>query len=165
MRASIAFLAAALFASPGTPAQAPGCAGPAYSQFDFWVGTWSVENAGKPAGTNLIQKVLNGCALLETWQSVRDYRGHSLTLYDARRDLWHQTWIGTDGEPLYLEGRFTNGQMQLEGSRPAEKGGTVKHKIIWTALPQGGVRQHWTSSTDGGQTWTVAFDGYYRKVG
>src|SRR5687768_615021 len=80
------------------------CRSSAYAQFDFWIGTWSVSIQGKPAGTNRIEKVLNGCALLETWRSTGNHRGHSLTFYDAARDRWHQTWIDVAGEPLYLEG-------------------------------------------------------------
>jgi hypothetical protein len=34
-------------------------------------------------------------------------------------------------------------------------------RITWSQLPGGKVRQFWESSTDGGKTWTVAFDGTY----
>jgi hypothetical protein len=138
------------------------CGGKDYAQLDFWVGNWTVTNAGKVAGTNRIEKVLGGCALLESWQSVGQHRGHSLTFYDAPRDLWHQTWIDVAGQPLYLEGRLVDGGMQLEGTRPDPKGGpAVRHRIVWTPLKQGGLRQHWRSSSDGGRTWTDLFDGYY----
>jgi hypothetical protein len=30
-------------------------------------------------------------------------------------------------------------------------------------LPDGRVRQTFQQSTDAGKTWTVSFDGYYRK--
>ena len=33
----------------------------------------------------------------------------------------------------------------------------------WQPLPDGRVRQLWESSKDGGETWTVAFDGYYAR--
>jgi hypothetical protein len=140
------------------------CRSPAYAQFDFWVGTWSVSNQGKPAGTNRIEKVLDGCALLETWRSTGNHRGHSLTFYDAARDRWHQTWIDVAGEPLYLEGTFSDGVMRLEGTRPAEAGGKpLLHRIEWTPLPDGRVRQHWRSSPDEGRSWNEVFDGYYEK--
>ncbi|MFQ5512310.1 MAG: hypothetical protein ACE5EO_10730 [Candidatus Krumholzibacteriia bacterium] len=30
------------------------CSAPEYRQFDFWIGEWSVEAKGKPAGTNKV---------------------------------------------------------------------------------------------------------------
>jgi len=141
------------------------CSGEAYSQFDFWVGTWTVMAGGKRAGTNRIEKVLDGCALLESWRSAGNHRGHSLTFYDAPRKLWHQTWIDVAGQPLYLEGRFAGSSMQLEGTRPGEAGTPpVMHRVVWTPLAGGTVRQHWRSSSDGGRTWTDVFDGYYAVV-
>ena len=35
--------------------------------------------------------------------------------------------------------------------------------ITWSLEPDASVRQVWESSTDGGTTWTVAFDGRYVK--
>ena len=34
-------------------------------------------------------------------------------------------------------------------------------RITWSKNADGTVRQLWESSTDGGTTWTVAFDGTY----
>jgi hypothetical protein len=36
-------------------------------------------------------------------------------------------------------------------------------RITWTKNADATLRQLWESSTDGGKTWTVAFDGLYRK--
>lgn len=42
----------------------------AHRQFDFWVGSWNVMTPqGQQAGTNVIQPILNGCALVENWTS------------------------------------------------------------------------------------------------
>jgi hypothetical protein len=143
----------------------PPCAGPGYAQLDFWVGTWNVTAGGKLAGKNRIEKVLENCALLENWESVGKHRGHSLTFYDAPRDLWHQTWIDVAGQPLYLEGRLVDGSMQLEGTRPGEKGAApVLHRIVWTPLPGGTLRQVWRSSADSGRTWQEVFDGHYTRI-
>jgi hypothetical protein len=151
-------------AADQTPAP---CASPAHGQFDFWVGSWSVtdRNSGKIAGNNKIEKILNGCALLESWTGASGHRGHSLNFYDAARDRWHQTWIDVAGEPLYLDGRFIDGAMILEGVSPGGKGeAELRHRITWSQLDQGGLRQHWQSSKDGGATWTDVFDGIYSRA-
>jgi hypothetical protein len=40
-------------------------------------------------------------------------------------------------------------------------GKSARQRITWTPLGGGRVRQLWESSTDGGKTWSVAFDGLY----
>jgi hypothetical protein len=37
----------------------------------------------------------------------------------------------------------------------------MRHRITWTPLPEGRVRQFWENSRDEGKTWSVAFDGTY----
>lgn len=145
--------------------RSPQCDTPAHGQFDFWVGEWTVEAGGRPAGTNRIERILGGCALLETWVSADGPGGRSLTFYDSAREVWHQSWIDAAGRPLLLEGRFTGGRMQLEGQRPAEgSAGAIHHRLTWAPAPEGAVRQLWETSTDGGRTWTVVFDGQYRRT-
>lgn len=155
---------ATLFAQQAAASGPPPCSSPEHRQFDFWAGEWDVAQNGKLAGRNRIEKILGGCALLESWTGASGYRGHSLNFYDAARGVWHQTWIDAGGEPLYLEGRFENGVMKLSGKRPGEKGkGEATHRITWTPAADGAVRQLWETSSDG-QTWTVAFDGRYERL-
>jgi hypothetical protein len=41
------------------------------------------------------------------------------------------------------------------------------HRITWSRIDGDSdrVRQLWETSRDGGETWSVAFDGEYRRVG
>jgi hypothetical protein len=48
------------------------CADRKSHQFDFWIGEWNVTADGKPAGTNSIQPILDGCVLQETWSGAFD---------------------------------------------------------------------------------------------
>jgi len=138
------------------------CSRDEYRQFDFWLGLWNVTENGKVAGTNHIESILGGCALHENWHGVSGLVGNSLNYYDAPRKVWHQTWIDQSGNALVLEGRFENGAMRLEGQRPGASAGQVDlHRITWTPLTGGNVRQLWETSTDGGKTWAQAFDGLY----
>lgn len=146
------------------PERKPACGAPEHRQFDFWVGEWAVTEAGKTAGTNRIERILDGCALLESWQGTSGYRGNSLNFYDSTRKRWHQTWIGTDGESLALEGVFAAGNMVLAGTRTdPSTGQTTHHRITWTPRADGTVRQLWETSRDG-KAWSTAFDGHYSRV-
>ena len=123
------FLAAALAASGHTaqaqdtePAEPPPCSSAPYRAFDFWIGDWTVTADGKEAGRNRIERILGGCALLESWTGAGESRGHSLNFYDAAQQTWHQTWIDNSGGPLYLSGGLENGTMVLSGQRPPRPG-------------------------------------------
>jgi hypothetical protein len=41
----------------------------------------------------------------------------------------------------------------------------VTHRITWTPVAAGQVRQLWEASRDGGGTWSVVFDGKYARKG
>jgi len=133
-------------------------------QFDFWIGTWDVYNGDKLVGTNRIEPILEGCVLQENWVSASGQSGTSLNYYSPQTGQWHQFWVYQSGRALPLmSGGLVDGAMVLEGTGKNSKGKTLRHKITWTPNEDGTVRQYWQTSTDNGKTWTVAFDGLYRK--
>ncbi len=140
------------------------CAASVHHEFDFWIGEWSVTENGWPAGTNRIDRLLDGCALFENWVGVEGSRGHSLTVYDRKRDLWQQTWVDASPGVLNLTGHFTDGHMVLSGKSNDPK--THKQRldrITWTPNADGTLRQLWDQSLDGGRSWTIVFDGIYSR--
>ena len=152
-----------MFAICGSWASAAACDGPAFRQFDFWIGEWQVRTPdGKLVGTNRIEREYGGCVIHERYTTGRGYSGESLNMFDAPRKVWHQTWVDDSGVLLVLEGRVIDGRMVLEGQAPAPEGHTIKHRITWTPNADGSVRQLW-ESTDAKGAWTIAFDGAYTK--
>ncbi|MGE0351599.1 MAG: hypothetical protein AB7I33_14015 [Gemmatimonadales bacterium] len=142
----------------------PGCPGPEYRQFDFWVGEWNVTApGGAQAGTNSITTELLGCVLHEHWDGAQGGKGESFNIYDATRKVWHQTWVSDRGTLLTLEGTLKGDAMVLEGESIARNGKTVQNRVTWTPRPDGAVRQLWEVSRDGGATWGTVFDGLYVK--
>jgi hypothetical protein len=139
----------------------PKCTSAEHRQFDFWIGTWRVTEKGKPAGENRIESIDGGCVLLESWTGVGGLTGHSLNIYDAKRGVWHQTWVDSSGSLLVLEGRYKDGAMVLEGQHAEPN---RRERITWTAKPDGAVRQHWETTSDGGGKWATAFDGLYVRI-
>ena len=149
--------------SAGAPTS-QGCTAPEHRQFDFWVGEWEVAHpAGKPAGRNRIEAILGGCALRETWAGAGGSHGTSYNAWDRQRRRWHQTWIDDGGLVLRLEGGFADGRMVLQGETLDSAGAAVLNRITWQETGPGAVRQLWEVSSDGGKTWSVVFDGRYRK--
>ena len=89
--------------------------------------------------------------------------GQSFNYWDAARKVWQQDWVASGGTNLHLTGGMQEGAMVLEADTPAPNGGMAHHKAMWIPQADGRVRQYWRQSTDGGKSWTVVFDGYYRK--
>ena len=147
----------------------PGCDQAEQRQFDFWAGDWEVTANDKIAGSNRVDLILNGCVLQENWQGAGPggVRGTSFNIYDKATGHWHQSWVDSTGFLLQLDGGLVDGVMVLRGERPSPDGkGLTLHRISWTPLPDGTVRQLWEASTDDGNTWSVLFDGLYsRKAG
>ena len=60
---------------------------------DFWVGSWDVFSGDRKIGTTRIEKVLNGCAILEHWKSAAGGEGKSLFYYYPAEERWKQVWV------------------------------------------------------------------------
>lgn len=150
----------------GTP-KGPPCSSAAHRQFDFWVGDWEVQTPkGTPAGENKVEKILDGCAIRESWTAADGGHGSSLTSYDAPAGRWTQTFVDDLGMVLVLDGEFRDGKMVLSGRRSTSRGGSVLNRIVWQKLDGDRIRQRWEQSTDDGRNWTLLFEGVYsRKKG
>lgn len=158
---SLAFLHCA---GAAEPAPAAPCTASVHHEFDFWIGDWVVTEKGQPAGTNRVDRLLDGCALFENWVGLDGSRGHSLNFYDRRRDLWQQTWVDASPGVLNLTGHFSAGRMVLTGTSNDPKSHKPRvDRITWTPNADGTVRQLWEMSLDGSRTWKVAFDGLYTR--
>lgn len=145
------------------------CSAPEHRQFDFWLGEWEVRNpAGDVVGTNRVVEVLGGCAIQENWEGTGGVVGSSYNSYYAPLDIWHQTWVDSQGSLLRLEGGFADGTMVMRGTTPAREDPTVTvhHRLSWSNVEDDPdrVRQLWEVSMDGGESWRVIFDGLYVRM-
>ena len=161
MRYVLVFL---LLASAAWAQQPSPCGQPGASQFDFWLGAWDVYAGENLVGRNVIAKVHGGCTVRERYHAVQGaFEGSSFNWYDPADDVWRQVWVDNTGTRLDLIGGLEDGAMVLSGMRVSD-GQAVADRITWTPNDDGTVRQVWDQTTDGGQTWTVVFDGMYRKA-
>jgi hypothetical protein len=165
-------LVLAVFAMTNLPAQTPSppsCADAAHRQFDFWVGNWDVTGSKgeKVIGRSRVESRLDGCVVHEHWFGAGGTIGENFNVYNAATGHWEQFWVDNGGNRLYLVGGPIDGRMVLEGKRDAADAGSGiagRERIAWTPNADGTVRQLWESSKDDGRTWTVSFDGLYRKA-
>ena len=168
-------LAMALAGVPGQataqqpPANRPKpCSQAMHRQFDFWIGEWTVSDPdGKPVGRSRIEAALDRCVIHEHWTGAGGSNGQSFNIYNTATRQWEQFWVDNGGNRLHLKGGLVDGAMVLRGTQDvanAKSGLTQDERITWTPNAYGSVRQRWETSTDDGKTWTVAFDGIYRKA-
>ncbi|MEM8917251.1 MAG: hypothetical protein AAGE37_00210 [Pseudomonadota bacterium] len=146
---------------------APPCSMPDHRAFDFWIGEWDVTSSTSTTATavNRISAQHGGCIIREEYKTSSGYSGMSMSFYDAPRKIWHQTWMGVDGTPLYIEGGLNAaGQMVLSNANwPGYVAATPINRVTWTPNSDGSVRQRWQKSDDGGKSWSDVFDGRYVK--
>jgi hypothetical protein len=141
------------------------CATDEYRQFDFWLGKWHVVSPqGQPLGTNTITESLDGCMLIESWESASGgQKGMSINYYDRVEGNWTQIFRDNSGNIAQwptLTGGVVGDAMVLESPADAEP----RTRWTWTEEADGRVRQMAESSSDGGVTWTTIWDSYYERA-
>ena len=141
-------------------------ADPNFRRFDFWVGDWDVQQTGVPrapvGASSHVERILNGCAIFENWEPGPGGAGKSLNTYNTTTKKWEQYWVDATGRITHYFGEFhDDGNLYYE----ADQFGTG-NKVRMTFFNQGPdqMRQLGHLSTDGGKSWSVAFDlTYVRK--
>ena len=144
-----------------TARSSPSCRRGGHRDFDFWLGQWVITQPdGSSGGVSSITSEVGGCAVMETYQGGG---GRSLNLFDPLRDRWTQTYIDGGGLLLRLYGGLDGDAMVMtDDVRTTPTGLELTSEITWTPRDDGGVQQLWRLSTDGGDTYSVNFDGTYQ---
>jgi hypothetical protein len=173
--ASIVAAAAAACASPPeatTMARPPrtavptpaSCEAPEFSRLAFKVGRFEVTAGnGQRAGESRVEPIVGGCALVEYWRGALSGEGHATYAYDRSAALWRMLFVSTTGELLSMSGRADGTAVVFEGPN-AYAGFAGLHRMTWSPLPGGDVRQFWQVSRDGGRSWQQVFDGRYTRL-
>ncbi len=140
----------------------------AYDQLDFWIGEWNVYSDDKLVGTNRIEKILSGCAVLEHWHGMGGGEGKSL-FFVIGDETWKQVWVTEwamrpGGVKEKTQQRIDDAdKIRFQGSIKLPDGSSYLDRTTLSRLPSGEVRQVIETSTDEGQTWTSGFDAIYRR--
>ncbi len=133
-----------------------------YKVLDFWVGSWDVyTQEGTRAGTNLIEKTLNGCMIVENWSSAYGMKGKSINYYDPDIGKWRQRWVDDRGNVINYTAEFRDGAMHFTGENFAPDGTRELSRMKLEPLDDGTVHQFIEQSTDDGESWYVWFDAIY----
>jgi hypothetical protein len=129
------------------------------------VGDWVVFSGADTAGTNTVTLEQDGCIVHEHWIGSKGGTGQSFNFFDRQDRKWHQVWVDNSGTVLWLSGEFAEGKLSYAGESRRPNGSRIMHKLSFVKHADGTVRQYWESSGDEGKSWSVAFDGVYRRRG
>jgi len=139
-------------------------ADPKYHELDFWVGHWDAIADGKKDGTNILEKTLGGCVLIENWTEAAD--GHevkSFFVYNPRTKERRQIWVSDQGftkERLQVEAP-EKGSVRFLGEIVTRDGKKILDRSTLKPVSADRVHQRIELSRDGGKTWEVDWDADY----
>lgn len=147
---------------------APLCSIPEASQFDFWIGQWSLTwddgKGGTATGTNVIEKILGSCVISENFEDPGSgFAGKSYSLFDQKSGSWKQTWVDNAGSYLDFDGRFADGTMILARSLKTKDGKEIIQRMVWYNILPNSLDWNWEASTDGGKTWKLNWKIHYDR--
>lgn len=152
--------------APAPPPRQPPCSAPEHRQLDFWVGRWELTWADTLRGTNVIERSLDGCAIIERFDGRPSIplEGMSVSAFDRRTGKWRQVWTDNGGGWIPLEGGLVDGTMVLE-SRAVVNGQPVVRRMRWLNVTADSLDWVWESSVDDGRTWKTGWLIHYRRAG
>lgn len=132
------------------------CTASEYRQLDFWIGDWDVFDIDSPAKQVArihVDRILDGCVLREDYQDTDGHKGQSFSIYDASREVWHQSWGTNRGQLLQLGGQLQASEMFLKAVERTTDGKEKQIRGTWKHA-EGGVREAAVTSMDGEEPGT-----------
>lgn len=134
---------------------------PQARQLDFWVGHWDVQVSGQSVGTNVIERLEEGCLIMENWSGRGGSTGRSMNFFNPSTNKWRQSYISNNEVIWEMSGEFKDGVMLLEGEMYAPGSAPVMVRVKFYNLSPDHMRHTQDNSTDGGKTWTNVWDSTY----
>lgn len=131
------------------------------TQFDFWLGAWDVTWGADGKATNLVLRIMDDKVIQENFSSA-DLNGMSVSVYDAERNLWCQTWVDNNGTYLDFTGRFEDGKMILIRDAVV-RDEACKQRMVWYNIETSQFDWNWERSDDGGAAWRVLWQIKYTR--
>lgn len=146
----------------------PPCSEPEAMQLDFWLGTWKGEwkdTEGKTqTATNIITKGFNGCVVEENFSTDdKTFLGRSLSMYNANKKIWQQTWVDNTGSYLDFTGGMDGENMVLQRKATGKSGREIIQKMTFTDIKENSFTWNWESTNDNGATWVLNWQILYTR--
>ncbi len=160
---------------PAEQTDSLGCTSTEARQFDFWVGSWDINQKIlnqdgswiELKASTKVSPLLNGCALEEHWtgqvqffwlgmKQPEEIKGFSLRYYDTSSGKWNIYWMDTQTPELGLPytGNFADGKGEFFAERETKKGRQIS-RIVFSDIKENSVHWDLSVSNDDGKSWRV----------
>jgi tetratricopeptide (TPR) repeat protein len=133
---------------------------PEARQFDFWVGEWDVQVGGQTVGTNVIERLEEGCLIMENWTGNTGGSGKSMNFYNPLTKRWRQTYMSNNQVIWEMSGEYKDGAMQFEGEMITASG-PVKVRVKLYGMGPDKIHHTQDNLGSDGKTWTRVWDSVY----
>ena len=136
-----------------------------YNEQDFTLGDWDVYEEGQKSASVHLEKVLNGCAIQETWTPFGGSGEHGIGLFTYSRLLghWGYFWVADNSQTTAFTGdrRASNEMLYVTYAPLAASGRKERH---WTLAlqPDGSIRELAVGSVDG-KSWNPEYELIWRR--
>lgn len=140
--------------------------------FDFWVGKWEVsweEGDGMGHGTNHIEKTLDGTVIQENFRILEGrnegFKGTSISVYQPRFERWKQAWADNSSGYYDFTGKI-DGEKRIFQTETVDRGDGLPftQRMIFYEITENSMTWDWESSEDGGETWTLNWRIFYKRM-
>jgi hypothetical protein len=151
------------------PQRPAGCTAAENRQFDFWLGEWDVSPSVATSGMIIAESTISlhdqGCVIMENWRPFASGHGHSLNIYDASDQSWHQVWMDATGRRTEYRGTFQDGVLRMDNLNPGpdQNGDPQRLRMNFRALDANTVRQWGETFDAAANQWVVSWDLTYRR--
>ena len=137
---------------------------PEFHQLDFWLGDWEVSWEADGAGTNKVERILDGQVIQESFDAGPEmpFRGLSWSVFHKRTGGWRQTWVDTDGNYWNFEGEYRDGRM-IFATDDVSDGRPVKLRMVFFDIQDDRLEWNWEQSLDGGKSWDLKWNIHYKR--
>jgi hypothetical protein len=135
------------------------------TELDFWIGEWDARWGEVGRGTNRLTRILGGRVVREDFSgggANGTLNGLSLSVFDADRQLWRQTWVDDQGGYLDFVGDFVDGCFSFRRDAP-EDGPETRQRMVFRDVRPESFRWTWEISDDGGAAWSIRWDIAYAR--
>ncbi|HJQ69017.1 MAG TPA: tetratricopeptide repeat protein [Blastocatellia bacterium] len=130
-------------------------------QLDFWVGEWDVQINGQSVGANVIERLEEGCLIMENWTGNGGGTGKSMNFYNPVTKKWRQTYIGNNQIVWEMSGEYKDGVMQYDGEMLAAGSQPTTVRVKFYNLGPDKLRHTQDNLGGDGKTWTTVWDSIY----
>ena len=121
-------------------------------------------------GTNHIEKTLDGTVIRENFRILEGgnegFKGTSISVYQPRFERWKQAWADNNGGYYDFTGKIDGNKRIFQTVvRELEDGREFTQRMVFYDITNNTTMTwDWESSEDGGETWTLNWQIFYKRM-